>query len=212
MVHDWKILDPGMFHSFQMGWVCYLSEQLNKLDSHEFYATLQRRYDKEQTLSEKHDEAVFYSRIQNRIIFKSIREKRDIGIFQILSTGFKHSKEEMDIFGREVQKYLKRGINFGLVDIFVRDNEPSGGLLKTLFKELSIKNEIEVQKQCMTVMFTREDFIEASIQQFDRSEVIPDLQFLLNNRRVISINLQEAYNLAIPGFPKHFMKILNSEK
>ncbi len=127
-IHDWSIVDRGLFHHFHVGWTCHLSDALNggSLPAG-YYALIERR-----TGFVDGDP---YASKASRIVIRHPMGQV-VAVIEIVSPGNKESIHALRSFVEKMVAFLRQGINLLIVDLFPPTKRDPAGIHKAIWDEI----------------------------------------------------------------------------
>ena len=147
-IHNWKSVEPGIFHDFHQGWSWMIRQALNRILPKDHYAIVEqcavtpesKRYEPDvvtlQTDHTESDSAVVtlaappqttrrlradldaYTAKKNFVAIRHVSGDRMVAVIELISPGNKSSVRDAEQFVTKVEDLLRREIHVMLVDLF----------------------------------------------------------------------------------------------
>jgi hypothetical protein len=201
-IHDWTRVDAGTFHDFHQGWTIEIRNTLNNgvLPPDYFAMADQCVTGPEpdvvtlEMLELSSPEPSLYAQKANRI---TVRHKlgRIVAIIEVVSSGDKDSKHAIRSFTSKAVNFVRKGINFVIIDLFSPTRDP-GGILHTIWDELVGKSidPRPLDKPLSLASYYASNDIDGYLVDVAVGDCLPEiLPLFLAPGRCVSISLEKTY-------------------
>lgn len=220
-IHDWTLVQSGLFHDFHQGWSVEIRNALNRgLLRDGYYALVEQRVDgpepdviavetnsaspirvgalvldrpKAAQISRAQTDAGRYSRRANRI---SIRHPlgQVVAIIEIVSPGNKDSRAALRSFVQKAVEFIRAGINLLIVDLFPPSDRDPQGIHRAIWDEIANDTfELPAGKRLTAVSYDTTDETTAYIEPLAVGDELPSMPLFLAAGEHVLVPLEATY-------------------
>ena len=239
-IHDWTLVQSGLFHHFHQDWSIELARTLNRgLLRDGLYAPVEQRVDgpepdviavettsnslmrsgalvldrpKASQISHAQTDAGRYSRRANRI---SIRHPLGhvVAIVEIVSPGNKDSRAAFRSFVQKAVEFIRAGINLLIVDLFPPSDRDPHGIHRAIWDEIANDPfELPAGKRLTAVSYDVSDDTTAYIEPLAIGDELPSMPLFLAAGEHVLVPLEATYQATWSVCPSPIRTMLASVK
>jgi hypothetical protein len=236
-VHDWTLVNSGLFHEFHQSWCVHIKEKLNREQLPKgYYALVEQRVDgpepdiiavetmsidasastaallpppKTQLVKRSTSDSLRYSQKANRI---SVRHALGevVAIIEVVSPGNKDSRHAYRSFLEESLSILRSGINWVIVDLFPPSDRDPLGIHHAIWSELTDEVfEWPTGKNLTCVSYEYANDITAYLEPIVVNDLLPSMPLYLSVGNYVLLPLEETYQSTLRGCPEPLLEMLN---
>jgi hypothetical protein len=236
-VHDWTLVNAGLFHEFHQSWCVHIKERLNRRALPKgFYALVEQRVNgpepdiiavetkkpdkpsagtmllpptpSTQLIARTTSDSLRYAQKANRI---SIRHALGevVAVIEIVSPGNKESRHAIRSFRDKSLAILRSGIHLVIVDLFPPSERDPLGIHHVIWSEFT--NEVfqwPAGKNLTCVSYEYGNDITAYIEPIAVSDPLPSIPLYLEPGYYVPLPLEETYQTALEGVPEPLRELL----
>jgi hypothetical protein len=157
------------------------------------------------------DERV-YLRRPNRLAIFHADGDRVVAYIEIVSAGNKRSRSAMDQFLGKLREAFEDGLHLLVIDVHPPTPRDPHGIHHAIWQDWDHEvqtDEDDTQDKPLTLVSYRSDLIPtAYLQPIDVGDELPPMPLFYKTDRYVNVPLEETYQTAWRGFPKHWKKVL----
>ncbi len=209
-MHDWTLVEAGIFHAFHHLWISAISDSLNSvLLSGDYYALPEQLAaglePDDFTLHDQETDAEFYRRKKCSIAVRHISGDRLVAMIETLSPGNKGSRNAFQAFVNKACEFLEHRIHLLLVDPFPPGPRDPNGIHAAIWAEVKDDPFILPGDKPLTLVAYECDLItRAFIEPVAVGDVLPDMALFLEPNGCVSIPLEATYQTAFDVMPRRW--------
>jgi Protein of unknown function (DUF4058) len=192
-VHDWTLVDDGIFHHFHVTWVPEISIALNAgLLPQGYYA-----------LAEQH--------LNRRLAIRHVSCHQLVALLEIVSPGIKDRAEEVEDFVDKLLSTLEHGVHVLVVDLlFPGPNDPQGmnGAILERLEQSDEPYYLPSDKPLTLASYAAGPRVEVFVENAAVGAALPEMPLFLRPDRYISVPLETTYQTAFRGVPGFWRDVL----
>ena len=141
-----------------------------------------------------------YAALRRTIVVRHVSDDRPVAMLEIVSPGNKESQSAVESFVRKCTGWLKGGLHLGIVDLFPPRKFDPFGLGVTVAEANGVR---PIEERVPGVSFEAGPRLRTFGDAFTIGKPIPPLPLFYAPRRHVMLPLQETYDEALIGVPKH---------
>jgi Protein of unknown function (DUF4058) len=218
-MHNWTLVEAGIFHAFHHHWVSAISDTLNAgLLARDYYALPDDSImhgqpvptgDEFETrfMAESDDE--FYRKKKSSIVVRHVSGDRIVSMVEIISPGNKSSRPGFRAFLNKAYGLIESGIHLLIVDPFPPGRLDPDGAHGAIWEELSNERfQLPMDQPLSVVAYGCGPPIAAYIEPVAVGDVLPDMPLFLERDGYVPIPLELTYQAAFDVFPRRWRNVL----
>jgi hypothetical protein len=236
-MHDWNLVDAGIFHAFHHRWISAISDALNAgLLPSDYYAlpeqqaagfdpdvlTLQGRGDESieagksvallprpSTRFTAESDAEFYRKKKSSVVVRHISGDRIVSMVEIVSPGNKSIRHGFRAFVDKACELLEARVHLLIVDPFPPGPRDPRGVHAAIWEEVEDQTyQPPSDKPLTLVAYECGLTTRAYIESTAVGDVLPDMPLFLERDGYVSIPLDLTYRTAFNVQPLRWRKVL----
>jgi hypothetical protein len=195
-IHDWRRVDPGVFHSFHIAWVAELNRALNRgLLPGDHYA-----------LIEQTDPPVPPS-----VVVRREKAHRTVARVEVLSPGSKDDRHELDSFLDRTVADLESGCHLLLIDLVPPGPHDPQGVHGALWQKVADSGyEAPPDRPLTLASYDAGPPLAAYVQPVSAGDALPDMPLFLQPETYVNVPLEATYRGAWEGVPRRCRRVLDA--
>lgn len=210
-MHDWTRLDDGLWHDMHLGWVSYLSGELDQhiLQGHPAYSLMEYnvaplrstlKYDLPDHTFDGLDEETFYLRKRRTVTVRRSGDHAKVGLVEILSPGVKRGARTVTAFAEKMAAAVRLGFGVIVVDPFPPTEHAPGGVHAAIWQQLTGQPFEMPDKPLVVASYRRmAGGPIAEVEPFTVGDPVPDGRLALPSGQVVILPLEATYSRAVQG-------------
>lgn len=235
-MHDWKLVDAGIFHAFHHRWISAFSDYLNagSLPA-DYYAlpeqvaagfgpdvlTLQARspsaaasaatatQPRPRTRFVAETSTEFYRRKKSSVVVRHVSGDRIVAVLEIVSPGNKSTRDGFRAFVNKACELLEHRIHLLLVDPFPPTARDPEGIHAAIWGEVTDQAfQLPADKPLTLVAYETDLVTRAYIEPIAVGDPLPDMPLYLEPDRYILLPLEATYATAFAAMPLRWRRVL----
>ena len=235
-IHDWTRVEAGIFHNFQLSWICAIADSLNRgLLPAGYYALIEtsnRPVEPDCIVDQAENDDLVYQgnafllsetepkvrfRIQGRadqysassLVIRHQNGHRTIAGINIVSPGNKNSRHGLHSFLRKVHELLRAGTHLLILDLHPPGPRDPQGIHKVIWDELFDDEFALPSDMPLTLVSYRADQPpEAFIEPTAVGLSLHPMPVFLNVDEYISLPLEISYQRAWRSVPEYLRDVI----
>jgi len=235
-MHNWKMVDAGIYHAFHHRWISALSDFLNaeNLPS-DYYAlpeqvaagfgpdvlTLQtlppdpssngsvatQPRPKTRFVAETATE--FYRRKKSSIVVRHVSGDRIVAVLEIVSPGNKSTRDGFRAFIEKACEFLEHRVHLLLIDPFPPTKRDPEGIHAAIWGEVVDEPfQLPEHKPLTLVAYECGIVTRAYIEPIGISDLLPDMPLYYEPESYVMVPLESTYTTAFNTMPKRWRSVL----
>jgi hypothetical protein len=218
-MHNWTLVEAGIFHAFHHHWVSAISDTLNAgLLARNYYALPDVSIMHGQPvptgnefgtrfMAESDDE--FYRKKKSSVVVRHVSGDRIISMVEIISPGNKSSRHGFRAFLNKACGFIESGIHLLIVDPFPPGPLDPDGAYGAIWEELSNEPfQLPIDQPLTVVAYGYGPPIAAYVEPVAVGDVLPDMPLFLERDRYVPIPLELTYQTAFNVQPLRWRRVL----
>jgi hypothetical protein len=193
-IHDWTLVDPGLFHAFRHRWLGALCDALNA-----------------GALPEDHLALIEASRGADRIAVRHHREGRTVAVVEILSPEDKATDGALRGFIDAMTPLILGHVHVLVVDLFPPGRYDPQGIHKAIWDELEEEDfELPPNKRLTVATYDSGPLPVTYVEPVAVGDILPEMPLFLESGSYVSAPLESSYQAAWDRFPAALQRRLAS--
>jgi hypothetical protein len=232
-IHDWSLVDSGLFHDFHQAWIASLRMALNQgALPPGFYSLIEQRGQAiEYALAEVADLAgtttlletlpkvdliqqaddTYYAAKQSSLVIRRKRNDRIVAIVEVVSAGNKSSDFALERFVDKVAAALFDGIHVVIIDLHPPQRWDPRGIHDSIWRAVGQKEYHAPQDKPLTLAaYSGLPNLTAYVQPSAVGDTLAGMPLFLEDDRYIELPLEATYETAFSGVPAQWRRRLSS--
>jgi hypothetical protein len=211
-IHDWTRVDPGIFHDFHHEWISEVKRALNRnLEGTDYYALTEQIAEPTEPDVQIRNPARWYAEKNNAVTLRHVNEHRVVGIFEIMSPGYKSNRSAMTAFVQKAQDLLAAGVHLSLVDLFPPTPRDPEGIHPVVWGEDDGDTyRFDPAKPLTCASYIGGPYAEAFVEPVAVEEALPSLALFLTPLEYVPVPLEMTYGAAYEAVPDYWRAELMS--
>ncbi len=148
-----------------------------------------------------------YAAMRRTIVIRHVSDDRPVAMLEIASPGNKESKSAVNSFVAKCTGWLKSGLHVAIIDLFPPRSFDPFGLGVTVAEANGVG---AIEERVPGVSFEAGPRLRTFGDMFAIGDEIPPLPLFYARRRHVMLPLQETYDDAFVGVPKHLRERLQA--
>lgn len=212
-IHDWSRVNTGTFHDFHLGWIVRLSAALNnEILPATHYALIERATGEvvpDVVLGPALSETEHYLEKQNRIAIHRVSDDRVVSLVDVVSPANKAAPEHFAKFIDRCVTALGHGQHLVVVDL----HAPTASAPHTVHHAISEvvardSRDVANAKPFTMISYHAVRPIRAIVETAGIGVTLPDMPLFLEDRRDVTLPLEETYKNAYRGIAARSKQML----
>ncbi len=239
-MHDWTLVDAGIFHAFHHGWIHEIARCLNRgLLPADYYAlpeqiavgvgpdvlalqeigpddeggnaTATALSVRPKTRFTAESDAEFYRKKKKAVAVRHVSGDRIVAFVEIVSPGNKSSRRPFQSFIDKACTLLERRIHLLIVDPFPPGPRDPQGVHAAIWREVNDQEfELPDDKPLTLVAYECDDVTRAFIEPVAVGDSLPDMPLFLEPNGCVKVPLEASYGAAFADMPMRWQKVLGT--
>ncbi|MCO6455812.1 MAG: DUF4058 family protein [Pirellulaceae bacterium] len=235
-MHDWKLVDAGIFHAFHHRWISALSDYLNAGSLPADYYALPKQVaagfgpdvltlqapppvaatiagtatqPRPRTRFMAETSAEFYRRKKSSVVVRHVSGDRMVAVVEIVSPGNKSTRDGFRAFVNKACELLENRIHLLLIDPFPPTARDPEGIHAAIWGEVTDQAfQLPADKPLTLVAYETELVTRAYIEPIAIGDLLPDMPLYLEPDRYVSLPLEATYATAFAAMPLRWRQVL----
>lgn len=234
-MHDWKRVDPGIYHAFHHEWISEISRALNRgLLPPDLYAlpeqqaagfgpdvlTLQdtaggmggtttATRTKPKTTHHAQTPAEFHRRKKSSIAVRHVSGDRIVAMIEIVSPGNKSSNHAFNAFVQKACELLEHRVHLLLIDPFPPARRDPNGIHGAIWAMVDDEPFVVPPDRPLTLVAYQCSLVtDAYIETVAVGEPVPDMPLFLEPEAHILVPLEATYRAAWDTVPARWQRVI----
>lgn len=236
-LHDWTLVDAGIFHSFHHSWIEEIHRAVLKRLPADYYCLAERQAagfgpdvltlksaDAEEapeggtatrtrprTSMFQETAAEFYLRKKKAVVIRHVRGDRIVAMIEIVSPGNKNSTAGLRAFVRQVRELLQQRVHLLIVDPFPLGKRDPQGLHAAILEDLQDDPlPLQPDKPMSVFAYECDETVRTYLEPLALGKAIPDMPVFLYPGMFIEVPLEAAYRSAWDAVPVRWQKVIET--
>lgn len=214
-MHDWALVEAGIFHAFHHFWLSTLNNSLNRgqlpPDFYGLVAPISAELDSKRTsfedrlLIDGESEAEFYRRKKSSIAVRHVSGDRLVAMIEIVSPGNKASRHAFQSFVDKACELLEHRIHLLLIDPFPPGPRDPNGIHAAIWAEVEDEAfELPSDKPLTLTAYECDLITRAYIEPMAVGEALPEMPLFLEPNGCVKVPLEATYQTAFEVMPRRW--------
>ncbi|HYV37107.1 MAG TPA: DUF4058 family protein [Gemmataceae bacterium] len=241
-IHDWSIVDAGLFHDFHQTWTINIRNALNAGLLPKGYSALaeqhadglipdviavQRRAKASRPPEPKGGGVITASPPQTRHVILAEQEvyaqkanritiRHRLGqvvcVIEIVSPGNKSSKSALRAFVKKTINFLRHGVHLLVVDLYPPSKRDPFGIHKVIWDEIEEKPFDLADKPLTLAAYVAGLPKKAFVELVGVGDVLPDMPAYLDNDSYVPVPLEATYQTTWASCPDDMREVVEGRE
>ena len=191
-VHDWRRVDPVVFHDFHNVWIGMLRNALNEGGLPSGYYAMSEQ--------------------QKTLAIRHVSDHRLIAVVEIVSPANKDRHDHVREFLDKIEDLLAHGIHILLIDLFPPGSHDPLGLHAALWDRLGDTPEPPPADEPLTLAsYVAGAPVEAYLEHLAVGQSLADMPLFLDPGVYVCAPLEETYQATWRGTPEPWRAVLQAK-
>jgi hypothetical protein len=203
-IHDWRPVDPNLFHDFHQAWTITLCNALNGGLLPTGYSALVEQHAPGAVpdvlaLQMQHQNLAARG---NRITIR--RPLRHVlAVIEIVSPGNKSSRSALRSFVEKAVDFLRQGVHLLIVDLFPPSSRDPQGIHKAIWDEIEGQPfELPPDKLLTLIAYVATTPTTAYVELLAVGDTLPDMPLFLDPESYVAVPLEATYQATWASCPE----------
>jgi hypothetical protein len=218
-IHDWKLVEAGIFHAFHHHWVSGIGETLNAgLLGSDYYAMPEFSIVHGQPAprgdeiggrftAESDDE--FYRKKKSSVVVRHVNGDRIVSMVEIVSPGNKSTRHGFRAFLDQACGMLESRIHLLIVDPFPPGPLDPNGVHAAIWEEIcNDPFQLPTDQRLTLVAYECGLTTNAYVEPVGVGDILPQMPLFLGRGVYVTVRLEETYQAAFDAFPRRWRNVL----
>jgi hypothetical protein len=218
-VHDWTLVEAGIFHAFHTAWVAEIQNTLNGGLLPEGYHALAEQHAGRpiaDVLTLRHRHTVEPAALARRrsVAIRHVSGHRLVALMEIVSPANKDRAENVADFTRKVVDALEAGVHVLVVDLFPPGTHDPHGMHGAVVQRLEQSDEpydVPEDEPLTLVAYAAGPRVEVYLEHVAVGAVLPEMPLFLRPDRYVNVPLEATYQAAYRGMPVFWRDVLEGK-
>lgn len=205
-VHDWSIVDAGIFHDFHHAWTEEIKRALNAgLLPPQYYALTEPP--KVQITAEA--ELEFYRRRQSVVAVRHVSGDRTLAVIEVVSRGNKASRHALHSLLDKTTEFLDRRIHLLILDLHPPTPRDPAGIHGAIWEAFTGEPYAAPDDKPLTlVAYESSATVRAYVAPVAVGDDLPDMPLFVEPGAHVPVPLEATYRSAFAAVPRRWQAVL----
>ena len=211
-VHDWTLVNAGIFHHFHQRWIGAISDCLNAgLLPPDYYALAEQvagGLGPDFWLKTEDD----YVHKQNRIVIRHYYDDRVVALVEIVSPGNKASRHALHAFVEKAAAALEQACHLLILDLHPPTPRDPDGIHDAVWSEVCDEPfHLPEGKPLTLVAYSAGPVKNAYVEPFAVGDLLSEMPLFLEAEAYTNVPLEPTYAVAFRSVPERWRRILEAQ-
>jgi hypothetical protein len=215
-MHDWTLVQTGIFHHFHIAWIIHLSESLKDVLPRGYYALAEQHLGRKQgdVLALHATDPEAYPKGGRRTLtIRHISGHRIIALVEILSPSNKSSADSVIEFVHKALAALRAKIHLVVVDLFPPGSHDPQGIHAALWEHFDDDPyELPEGKVFTLASYAAGESTVAYLDHLAVGDPLKDMPLFLTSERYVNLPLVATYESTFNRMPDFWRDVLEGRR